>query len=219
MNNNVTRSEHSVIKQNNIKTNINGTDYNNVKSDSNEIVFELNGAETDRYLFRINTDLNLTPYDYVNVQYYIEQDKGSTSSVGEIHKGDITLRLYDTENIIDQKGNEIPPIEELTLPAWGAVQSKASYSKQKDKTVNAWFKIRTDAKYVKCIRLYRGNPTRNTHTPGNIETIKLHLKNILFYNAAELPALGPQMHIRIYPQNMNGVYNTKIRKFGGIYRL
>lgn len=215
LNNNVSRSEHSVIKQNNIKTNINGTDYNNVKSDSNEIVFELNGAETDRYLFRINTDLNLTPYDYVNVQYYIEQDKGSTSSVGEIHKGDITLRLYDTENITEQTA----PIEELVLPAWGTVQSKAPYSKQADKTVNAWFKIRTDAKYVKCIRLYRGNPTRDTHSPGNIEQIKLHLKNILFYNAAELPALGPQMHIRIYPQSMSGVYNTKIRKFGAIYRL
>lgn len=210
-------SKHSIIQQNIISTRIKEGStwktYKNQPSDSNEIVFDL--VDTSGHLFRIDTDLILTPYDYINVRYYIEQDRNSTTNQGEIHKGDITLRLYDTNNITSTTA----PIEELVLPAWGKIQEQVPYSKQPNKVVNAWFKVKTDAKYVKCIRLHRDNPTRNTHAPGNTAPIKLHLENILFYNAAELPALGPQMHMRIYPQSMNGVYNTKIRKFGGIYRL
>jgi hypothetical protein len=45
------------------------------------------------------------------------------------------------------------------------------------------------------------------------------LNNILFLNATNLPALGPQMQMRIYPNNIDNLTNTKIRKVGGVYRL
>ena len=197
---------------NTIKTKLNGKTYTNKKSDSNEIVFDI--QDTSGYLFKLETDLNLTVYDYINVRYFVEQDPGANltdanGDNGEINKGDITLLLYDTTDVVGAE-----PIERLRLPAWGRIQESVTYANQPDKRVNAWFKVRSDARQVKCIRLHRNNPTgRNT---GNI---KLHITDILFYNAAEMPALGPQMQVRIYPKNMSGLYNTKIRKFGGIYRL
>lgn len=164
----------------------------------NSANFDIKDAKGN--LFKINTDLNLTPYDYVNVQYTVP------NQYGEIHKGDILIDLYDTTNI-----NAVEPIETLALPAWGFVQQNSTVT---DKTVNAWFKIRTKATSVKCVVLRRENPTQSSS-----DELLLKIMNILFYNTPQLPALGPQMQIRIYPREKNGAYNTKIRKFGGIYRL
>ncbi len=199
----------SKINQNNIITTLsNGNKYSNVKYTSNEIVFDIHDQG---YVFKIATDFNLTPYDYVCVQYYVQQDQTGHGNDGKINKGDITLSLYDVDIDDVEKSDAI---EELVLPAWGEVQNSTTYAQQPDKTVNAWFKIHTKSKYMKAIRLYRNNPVGNNTAP-----IILHIKNIIFYNASELPTLGPQMHIRFYPKNMNGYYNTKIRKYGGIYRL
>ncbi len=165
-------------------------------AEGNKSRFDILDTKGD--LFSIKTDINLVPYDYINVQYYVLD--------GEIHKGDILLDLYDTINT-----GSTQPIQTLALPAWGAIQQNASAS---NKTVNAWFKVRTNANNVKCIQLRRANPTGT-----NTDRIVLYINDILFYNAPQLPALGPQMQMRIYPNNINGTYNTKIRKYGGIYRL
>jgi hypothetical protein len=62
--------------------------------------------------------------------------------------------------------------------------------------------------------LHRANPVNRP-----VDDVKLMLKNILFYNAETMPALGPQMQLRVYPNTMNNLANTKIRKFGCIYRI
>ena len=105
-------------------------------------------------------------------------------------------------------------IQSLPLPAWGYVQNKA-VTPNNDKTVNAWFKKHTSAINVKKIVLRRANPTQET-SPSEF---KLHIADILFINTPTLPSLGPQMHVRIYPKDMTNLENTKIRKFGCVYRL
>lgn len=182
-------------------------------SNVNDMVFNLDDRNsTTTTDFRIKTNINLVPYNYINVKYFLAPTNGHPSDdkeniTGELHKGDITLELYDT----DENITYVEPVERLELPAWGAIQRKAKLTY---KTVNAWFKIRSDAKSVKCIRLTRHNPTNK-----GITHIKLHIQDIAFYTALQMPALGPQMQMRIYPKSMNGVYSTQIRKFGGIFRL
>ena len=39
------------------------------------------------------------------------------------------------------------------------------------------------------------------------------------HNPDSMPALGPQLQMRIYPNNIDNLTNTKIRKFGVIYRI
>ena len=64
------------------------------------------------------------------------------------------------------------------------------------------------------IAIRRENPTK-----GNIGEIKLVLNNILLYNADTMPALGPQMQMRIYPSEEGKLDDIQIRKIGCIYRL
>ena len=197
-----TRTKNS----NRIKTIINNDTTNEYVNTDNAdtIVFYLAQGEIGK-MFKVNTDLPLTPYDYIDVEYYIEHTNGYKSD-REIYKGDIILDLYDTTDTASTS-----PIESLPLPAWGKVQDEAETN---SKTVHAWFKKHTDASTVKSIVLRRENPT------GCLPVdLKLHLENIIFYNADMMPALGPQMHVRIYPKNMNSLSNTKIRKFGCIYRI
>ena len=178
--------------------------YSESTDDADVIKFFLTGSELGN-LFKINTDINLTPYNWVDVKYYIEQI-GDQKPKEEIMKGEISLDLYDTTDI-----NSVSPVESLVLPAWGKVQEKYNGD---DKTVNAWFKLHTPASNIKTIVLSRANPTERT-----VSDLNLVIKDIVFLNTNSVPALGPNMHIRIYPQEMTSLSNTKIRKFGCVYRL
>ena len=100
------------------------------------------------------------------------------------------------------------------MPAWGKVAHYYNKINPRKKTVHAWFKKTTDATQIKKIVLRRENPTKQP-----VEELYLIIENILFYNADTMPALGPQMQIRIYPQEMDTLANTTIRKFGCVYRL
>lgn len=172
-------------------------------------------------LFAIDVDINLVPYDFIDVEYRTMQEfySGSvgyignpntertlTADCGEIFKGDIILDLYDTRDISSSS-----PVQSLALPAWGKVQH---YYNGNNKTVHAWFKKQTDATEIKKIVLRRENPTNR-----NVEQLFLLLENILFFNAETMPALGPQMQLRVYPQSMDKIANTQIRKFGCVYRI
>lgn len=205
------------IKQSNIKhkqgsNKITMGSYTSTDS-SNAILFHLpaseNGANELGNLFKINTNIRVAPYDFVDVEYYILQEEEDDMNGGKINKGDIILNLYDTTDL-----NGAVPVERLPLPAWGKLQN--SYSKPgATKVVHAWFKLHTNADKIRCITLERANPV-----PGQqVKELRLILNNILFYNAETMPALGPQMQMRIYPNTMNNLSNTKIRKFGCIYRL
>ena len=121
-------------------------------------------------------------------------------------KGEIILDLYDTTDYLNND-----PIEQLPLPAWGKVQNKYNNSNKK---VHAWFKIHTEASSVKCIVLRTANPTNRS-----MHSLHLIISNILFLNTEGVPALGPQMQVRIYPKDATALNNTKIRKFGCVYRL
>ena len=198
---------------------------------ANNILFTLNSQDGTGNLFKINTNMDTTPYDWVSIRYNLEilqsgveavakngkiiskNDNGYESGM-EIMKGEVIFDLYDTTNI-----SGATPVESLSLPAWGKVQDR--YGKKEwnngsqyvDKTVNAWFKLHTNAT-IKTIVLRRENPTNRRMVNTNIV-----LQDIVFINADSVPALGPQMHVRIYPKNMNSLINTKIRKFGCVYRL
>lgn len=183
---------------------------------ANTIIFDLLNNELGN-LFKINTqDINLNIYDWINIKFSMLNEKNANSSVNnestyEFMKGELIFDLYDTTDITNAD-----PIESLALPAWGRIQERYGTEKNEyvDKTVNAWFKIHTDAKYVKCIVLRRENPISR-----DVEELSLILHDITLYNTHSVPALGPQMHVRIYPKNMNTTINTKIRKFGGVYRI
>ena len=121
-------------------------------------------------------------------------------------KGEVILDFYDTTEYWSTQ-----PVESLPLPAWGRVQSSYTGS---DNVVHAWFKIHTDATKIKAVVLRRENPTGRS-----FENVDLTIHDIVFINANGVPALGPQMQVRIYPQDEQALVNTKIRKFGCIYRL
>ena len=105
-------------------------------------------------------------------------------------------------------------MESFALPAWGRV---ATRSEVNNKVVHAWFKKRSSKTTVRAIVLRRENP-RNFEK-SDIKPIKLLLNDILFFNTEQEAALGPQMQMRIYPNNIDNMTNTKIRKIGGVYRL
>lgn len=194
----------------------NGTKYTSTDT-ANAILFDFKGSQSNGQtelgdMFKIDTNIRLKPYDFIDVEYYIVQGYPGDTVNGQIFKGDIVLRLYDTTDITGAT-----PIEELPLPAWGAIQNEYGVNSEdaaKNKTVHAWFKIHSQADKVRAIVIHRANPTN-----GPVEDLKLVLNNILFHNSETLPALGPQMQLRIYPNTVNNLSNTKIRKFGCIYRL
>ena len=211
------------------------TDFRTSTDTANAIVFHLNSADGTGNRFKINTDIDLVPYNWVNIKYNLEiireialdkylqninnapadpSNVPSYFSTGTyISKGDIIFDLYDTPNPI---GTE--PIESFALPAWGKIQDQYGNNQESyvNKTVNAWFKVHSDATTVKCIVLRRENPTG-----AKMTNIDLVLQDILFLNTDSVPALGPQMHVRIYPTNTNAqtMRNTKIRKVGCVYRI
>ena len=214
-----------------IHTKINGKGKYLSPDTGNQLLFQLPSGTTGN-LFKIKTNIPYTIYDLVEVEYYIFSeywkpgDSGMPTNVdkkdyynihkkdngnvyltdGSFSKGEIFIDLYDTRDI-----NSTAPIDSFALPAWGRV---ATRSEQTNKIVHAWFKKRSDNPHVKCIVLRRENP-RNEDVPA----IKLMLNDMIFFNAETEGALGPQMQMRIYPNNTNNMTNTKIRKIGGIYRI
>lgn len=198
-------------------------------TNANAIVFHIDASDAKGPLFKINTDIDLAPYNWIDVQYYLEIDKesgiGSSNPLDknnhtntnyfasgmDLMKGEIILDLYDTTDILSST-----PIESFALPAWGKTQENygANQTEYVYKVVHAWFKIHSDASSVKTIVLRKENPTNRV-----IPDIDLVINNIVFLNTESVPALGPQMHVRIYPQNMDATKNTKIRKFGCVYRI
>ncbi len=215
-------SESDFIKYSDIKKEKNklsfthkGTQYKS-SDNCNTILFDFAGATSGKTelgnMFKIKTNIRLAPYDFIDVAYYILQEYPGQTNNGQIFKGEFVLRLYDTEDITGAT-----PIEELPLPAWGAIQNEygvRSGDETKEKVVHAWYKIHTNADKVRCIVLHRANPVNRP-----VDDVKFMLNNILFYNAETMPALGPQMQLRVYPNTMNNLANTKIRKFGCIYRI
>ena len=169
---------------------------------ANEMAFDCNANEKG-YLFYNNTNFTLDGYSLFEIRYYI-------TNGGQIHKGDIIVELYDIEyNSTDIA--RATPVESFPLPAWGQVQHKST---QSSKVVHAIFKIRNTGK-IKCVVIKRENPTEALTLPN----LRLHIYDMRMINADSIPSLGPQMQIRIYPNQMTNLTNTKIRKFGVIYRL
>ena len=178
---------------------------------ANAIMFSINNNEFGYELFKINMDLDITPYDWVEVEYYVENLKTTATDTNQeskynIMKGEVVLDLYDTTDYLNSD-----PIESLPLPAWGKTQNNYDDA---NKTVHAWFKLHTEASSVKCMVLRTDNPTNRP-----IHSLNLIISNILFLNTDSVPALGPQMQVRIYPKDATALTNTKIRKFGCVYRL
>lgn len=215
---------------------------------SKKILFELPEGLTGN-LFKIKTDIPFTVYDLIDVQYTMfceritrddqtEDQLNSTLLIpetgesidfinhsnvrrnddstiywrtdGSFSKGEIILDLYETTDI-----NNADPIESLPLPAWGRTATQSTVD---NKIINAWFKKHTSSTKIKCIVLRRADP-RNLK--DKLPRIRLMIHNILFFNSEQQLALGPQMQMRIYPNAIKdaGYSNTKIRKYGAIYRL
>lgn len=185
------------------------------------IKFDLRDGDLGN-LFKINVDTPLKPYNFIKISYYIaaEVDDSMTTEYvdkdttvqesaitsGSIRKGDIYIDFYDTTDI---KNNA--PIESFPLPAWGKT---AQSSIVRDKTVNAFFRKRSDATTVKCIVLRRENPAKD-----EVLGMNLHIVDIVGYHSNVMPALGPQMLMRIYPNTLEDLNVPKIRKYGVIFKL
>ena len=195
-------------------------------SGGNAVVLQF-PADTTGDIFRIDTDIPFSIYDLVDIQYYIYHTMKSTNAPsndsslvddsviydnaqhdykGYIAKGDIKIKFY-TQTDIDE---ETLPAETFSLPSWGRIQQNAQVT---DKTVHAWFKTRSNADRIKTIIIERANPT-NTKTVNSIDLV---LNNIFLHNAETMPALGPQMQMRIYPHE--DLSEIQIRKIGAVYRI
>ena len=182
-------------------------------------------------LFKIETDIPYTIYDLIDIEYYVfttfvngatnvgsdvlnvqSYNNKTYTTHGSFSKGDIYINFYDTRD------TSVEPIESFALPAWGRVQTR---SQVKNKVVHSWFKKRSDAVTIKAITISRKNPRKNESGKNSVPAndLFLMLNNILFFNAETEAALGPQMQMRIYPNTMDNLSNTKIRKIGGIYRI
>lgn len=220
---NTDSANKAVLTNKKITTTINGTPYTSSLLMYPQMLFRFANAETG-YLFYIDTDFSLGPYDMINVEYYIDTEKvasgtttnnGSTNinsyndatwqTNGQFKTGDIIVEFYDNRDHLNTE-----PIESFPLPAWGQVQTRSNVM---NKTVTAWFRKRNGGR-VKRIVLRRDNPTHD-----EIYDMDLHINSIRMVNASIIPALGPQMQMRIYPNNVDNLTNIKIRKFGVVYRL
>ena len=180
------------------------------KDSGNEILFYLPEKITG-VLFKIETNIPYTIYDLINIEYYVlcTVEGGQTYPHGFFSKGDICINFYDTTDLTAE------PVETFALPAWGKVQEESTVS---DKTVHSWFKKRSEnTTQIKMITLERKNPREQEGiTPGDLYLV---IKDIKLFNAETEAALGPQMQIRIYPNDKDNTSNTTIRKVGGIYRI
>ena len=202
-------------------------------------VFEMNPSDTGiLYAINANSSINLTPYDLIAVQYYVEEvfntssasadtykttgntdvneyttvggTSGYRTTMGQFGKGEIYIKLYDEKFDFENGKPRGNCIASMPLPAWGRVQTRSNVVNKK---VTAWYKKRNNGN-VKAIVVERQNPEKAT-----LYKVKLHLERITFYNPDSMPALGPQLQMRIYPNNIDNLTNTKIRKFGVIYRI
>ena len=143
-----------------------------------------------------------------NVRQEIENGQTYTYRTdGSFSKGEIYIDFYDTT---DTTGD---PVESFPLPAWGRVATQSTVA---DKTINAWFKKHSSSTKIRAIVLRRADPRG---LGDKLPHIKFILNNILLFNTDQQLALGPQMQMRIYPEAMNNISNTRIRKYGAIYRL
>ena len=160
--------------------------------------------------YLIDVDSNIDTNGHLNIHENKKIHKGDIFfTEGSFSKGEIYIDFYDTRDITKSK-----PFESFALPSWGRI---ATRSEEQMKIVHSWFKKRNNKKTIRCIVIRRENP-RNL-PKEDIKPIKLTLNNILFFNAEYEAALGPQMQMRIYPNNTDNMTNTKIRKIGGIYRI
>ena len=186
------------------------------------IKFDLKDGELGN-LFKIGTKFgSFKQYNLIRISYYIatEVDDSATTSYtnttdttvantvtsGTIRKGDIYIDLYETEDIKNSA-----PVESFPLPAWGRTAQKSTVD---DKTVNAFFKIRSDASTIRCIVLRRENPVND-----EVKAMQLHLVDMVAYHTDVMPALGPQILMRIYPNTLEDLNVPKIRKYGVIFKL
>lgn len=198
----ITRKGHE------ISTKVPSTTYS-IKDSGNDILFFLPENITGT-LFKIETDIPYTIYDLIDIEYHILETSNSSNhhTGGFFSKGDIIINFYDTTNLTEE------PVEKFSLPAWGKVQERSTV---KDKTVHSWFKKRSNSRQIKMITIERQNPRESEGIQaGNLYLV---LRDIKLFNAETEGALGPQMQMRIYPNKVDNTTNTKIRKFGGIYRL
>lgn len=219
-----------------ITTKINGNTYV-TKDSGDKTLFHLPGGVTGN-LFKINTNIPYTIYNLIDIEYYMftrywkpgdtgysaisqnvdtagyynihkRADNNIFMTDGSFSKGEIYIDFYDSRDIVNNE-----PIESFALPSWGRI---ATRSEVDNKIVHAWFKKRSTNTKVRSIVLRRENPRKLDKS--KIRPIKLMLNNIMFINADEQAALGPQMQLRIYPNNTDNMTNTKIRKIGGVYRI
>lgn len=202
---------NAVIRRNGheIQTSPNSSLTHKTKDSGNDILFYLPENITG-VLFGIETNIPYTIYDLIEIEYYVlcTSEGGELKPHGFFSKGDIYINFYDTTLL------ESEPVESFALPAWGKIQEESTVS---DKTVHSWFKKRSNSNRIKMITLERKNPREQEGiTPGDLYLV---IKDIKLFNAETEAALGPQMQIRIYPNNKDNTSNTTIRKVGGIYRI
>lgn len=220
-----------------ISRNKNQITFNNTYTSTNsgnQILFTI-PPKTGK-LFKIDTNIPFSIYDLIDIEYYIQSfsEKNNNNTqinddntgginqaninhgtkpcidtyYGSFSKGDIIIHFYDVSDITDKT----EPVESFALPSWGYQAIKADIS---NKIVHAWFNKRSDAHFIKSIVIERKNPNEIE----NLSEIRLVLNNILLYNATMMPALGPQMQMRIYPNTKGTLDDIQIRKIGCIYRI
>ena len=193
----------------------------------NKVLFKF-PANVTGDIFKIDVDIPFSIYDLIDIEYYIYSDRfkstktkdNRTNNVtntptytigdgnrydyhyyGNFSKGDIKIKFFDADD------NEV---ETFNLPSWGRIQQNATVN---NKNVHAWFKKKSAATRIKSIVIERANPTESA-----VDELRLVLSNILLYNAEYMPALGPQMQMRIYPGS-DDLNEIQIRKVGCIYRI
>lgn len=188
--------------------------------------------------FHIGTDFVLDPYKWVRISFYVESKYSSaptdqtltsggysttqaTAGItnytkinndwikthGQFRSGEITIKFYDTD---DYTNSSVAPVETFVLPAWGRIQTRAQIP---NKEVNAWFKVRNGGR-IRQIVIERTSMGADISYP-----IKFHLGDISMHRTNTVAALGSQMMLRIYPQSEANNENTKVRKFGVVYRI
>ncbi len=173
-------------------------------------LFTLAAGETGN-LFKIKVETAISVYNFFRVAYSLPTFNGEDDLSGSFGKGEIYIDLYTTDDIDDGS----LPVESFALPAWGRTQSQSTIE---DKTCNALFKKRSSATdTVKWVVIRRENPFKTS--VQELEEIKLLLTDIVMYTTKQWPALGSKLLMRIYPNSLDDLERSKIRKYGVVYTL